>query len=47
MEGIWVVAAEDHFNFEKLKKYSWKELEDPEIFAELKAFLYKLAKPKR
>lgn len=21
MEGIWVVAAEDHFNFEKLKKY--------------------------
>ena len=47
MEGIWVVAAEDHFNFEKLKKYSWEELEDPEIFAELKSFLYKLAKPKR
>ena len=47
MEGIWVVAAEDHFNFEKLKKYSWEELEDPEIFAALKAFLYRLAKPKR
>ena len=47
MEGIWVVAAEDHFNFEKLKKYSWEELEDPEIFAVLKAFLYRLAKPKR
>ena len=47
MEGLWVVAAEDHFHFEKLKKYSWEELEDPEIFAALKAFLYRLAKPKR
>lgn len=47
MEGIRVISAEEHFNFEKLKKYSWEELEDPEIFAALKAFLYRLAKPKR
>lgn len=35
-EGIWVSWEKDHFSFDKLRKYSWNELQNPDIFGKLK-----------
>lgn len=34
-EGIWIYKSEDKFDFDKGEEYSWAELEDPEVIAEL------------
>lgn len=35
-EGIWISWAQDYFSFDKMRKYSWKELQDPDVFGKLK-----------
>lgn len=38
-EGIWISFAKDSFLFDKLKSYSWADLEDPDVFNEVKVSL--------
>lgn len=35
LEGVWIVFADNHFSFEKLKYFSWQQLTEPDIFSEL------------
>ena len=39
-EGIWISWAQDYFSFDKLRKYSWNELQNPDIFGKLKTAFY-------
>lgn len=45
-EGIWLSWAKDHFSFDKLRKYSWNELQNPDIFGRLKAIFYEICQSK-
>lgn len=38
-EGIWVSFAKDNFLFGKIKSYSWADLENPDVFNEVKLSL--------
>ena len=42
IEGVWVVDSENGFVFSKLKKYSWTELQNPEVISKLR-LLFKRA----
>ena len=35
-EGIWLSLAKDSFLFDKMKSYSWADLENPDVFSEVK-----------
>lgn len=47
MEGLWISWKADDFSFEKLQKYSWQDLKNPDSFGKIKSLLYKLCKPKK
>lgn len=36
MEGVWYVTADDGFRFDKLRHFTWKQLQKPEAIAELR-----------
>ena len=38
-EGIWISFEKDSFLFEKIKSYSWADLENPDVFSEVKLSL--------
>ena len=38
-EGIWISFEKDSFLFDKIKSYSWEELENPDVFNEVKLSL--------
>lgn len=38
-EGIWISFSNDSFLFDKIKSYSWADLENPDIFNEVKLSL--------
>lgn len=38
-EGIWISFEEDSFLFDKIKSYSWADLENPDVFNEVKLIL--------
>lgn len=38
-EGIWLSFSKDSFLFDKMKSYSWADLENPDIFNEVKLSL--------
>ena len=38
-EGIWISFAKDSFLFDKIKSYSWADLENPDVFSEVKLSL--------
>ena len=40
-EGIWISFEKDSFMFDKIKSYSWADLENPDVFSEVKLSLKK------
>ena len=38
-EGIWISFSNDSFLFEKIKSYSWEDLENPDVFSEVRLSL--------
>ena len=36
MEGVWYVTADDGFRFDKLRHFTWEQLQKPEAIAELR-----------
>ena len=32
MEGVWLSFKENNFMFDKIMKYSWEEINDPDVF---------------
>ena len=40
-EGIWISFEKDSFLFDKIKSYSWADLENPDVFSEVKLSLKK------
>ncbi|MBQ2081822.1 MAG: hypothetical protein II461_08670, partial [Treponema sp.] len=38
-EGIWISFSHDSFLFNKMKSYSWADLESPDVFNEVRLSL--------
>ena len=47
MEGVWLSWRDDDFAFEKIQKFSWQDLENPDVFGKIKTLFHKLCKPKK
>ena len=47
MEGVWISWQDENFSFDKVKKYSWKDLKNTDIFGKFKSLFYSYCKPQK